>query len=415
MLIKEVRFYDDNKVHDIYVENGIIRCIDCQGKKDDYVFYGKKRLLIPPFVNPHSHLGYALTLNYGSVNESGTLREGVIKTREEITPKITFDDIEKRLKKLEKLFFVNGVLYVRSHEIMPLIFYVLEARKKLELINLQIVAFPSPGIFYFEDTIEKMEKALSEGAEVVGLIPNQEPTVELGIESVKIAFDLALKYNKMVDGHIDENDDPNSRFVEYVTYEALKRKWGEKTTISHMTASHSYPSDYFGKLVDLMKLAKVNVISNPVVSTHLQGRYDNYPKRRGIARIRDMLKSGINVALGTDNIGDLIYPLGDGNMLRVLQEAFLVDHFTSKDIEGMLKLVTYNPAKILMLDDYGIKPGRKAEFVVLNAKNEYEAIRNILPPALVVSGENIAENEIEFKINDKDVTGEIENLLDSDF
>ncbi|AWR96839.1 amidohydrolase family protein [Acidianus sulfidivorans JP7] len=409
MLIKNVRFYEDKKIHDIYVEEGIIQCINCNGKKDDYVFDGKERLLIPPFVNLHSHLGYALTLNYARKNKSGTLQEGVIITRGEIAPKITVDDIEKRLKKLEKLFFVYGVLYVRTHEIIPIIFKFLEAKKTLSLINLQVVAFPSPGMFY-EDNLDKTEKAIKEGAEVVGLIPNQEPTRDLGVESVKLAFDLAEKYNRMVDGHIDENDDPNSRFVEAVVYEALKRNWGEKTTISHMTASHSYPSDYFFRLLNLMTLAKVNVVSNPVVSTHLQGRYDNYPKRRGLARIRDMIKSGINVSLGTDNIGDAIYPLGDGNMLRLVQEAFLIDHFTAEEIDGMLKLVTWNPAKAMMID-YGIKPGSKAEFVILNAKSEYDAIRNILPPYLVVSGKNVAENDISFKINDNDVTDDVENLI----
>ncbi|ARM75394.1 amidohydrolase family protein [Acidianus manzaensis] len=412
MLVKNVRFYSDNKLHDIYVEEGIIQCIDCKGKKDDLVFEGRGRLLLPPFVNPHSHLGYALTLNYGRKNRSGTLQEGAMITRNEISPKISEDDVVSRLKKLEKLFFINGVLYVRTHEILSLVLKVIKARKEISLINLQIVAFPSPGFFYSDNSIDLTEIALNEGAEVVGLIPNWEPTKDLGAESVKIAFDLAEKYGKMIDGHIDENDDPASRFVEYVAYEALKRNLGDRTTISHMTASHSYSSDYFYKLVNLMNLAKVNVISNPVVSTHLQGRYDSYPKRRGLARIKEMMSRGINVGLGTDNIGDPIYPLGDGNMLRVLQEAFLIDHFTSEDIEGMLKLITYNSAKIMKLKDYGIKENKKAEFVVLNAKSEYEALRNILPPALVVSGKNFAQNEIEFRINDKDVTDEVENLIE---
>ncbi|NON62297.1 amidohydrolase family protein [Acidianus sp. RZ1] len=413
MLIKNVRFYEDLKIHDIYINDGIIECIDCPGKKDDLVFEGKGRLAIPPFVNPHTHLSYALTLRYGEPNRSGTLFEGVMKIRDEVAQKVYEEDVLERLRKIEKVFFVYGVLWTRSHDIFEndLIFKTIRARRSLKLIDLQIVSFPSPGYFYGDDRIEIAEKSLKDGADVVGLIPNNEPTKELGVKSVEISFDLAQKYGKMIDGHVDENDDPYSRFSETVVEEAYRRGMGELTTISHMTASHSYPSDYFNRLAYLMSAAKVNFVSNPIVSMHLQGRYDQYPKRRGVARIRDLMRSGVNVSLGTDNIVDAIYPLGDANMLRVLQEAFLVDHFTSEQVEGTIRLVTYNAAKTLGIKNYGIKPGKRADIVVLNAKNEFEAIRNALPPALVVRGKDVGENDIEFKINDVEITNDVENIL----
>lgn len=57
-----------------------------------------------------------------------------------------------------------------------------------------------------------------------------------------------------------------------------QERHGRKVTISHMTASHSYDSWYFDKLMSMMVSSKVNVVSNPIVSMHLQGRYDSYPK-----------------------------------------------------------------------------------------------------------------------------------------
>jgi cytosine deaminase len=400
IFIKNVRFYEDSKLHTLYIKDGIVEDVDGTVSKRDFVFDAEKRILLPAFVNSHAHLGRALTLTYAEPNKSGTLLEGVLKTQE-VAKKITQEELEQRLFKVGRLLFANGVTRVRTHEpiIGGLLDKMLVAREKIKnLLDLQIVAFPNNGVF--QVGIENFEKALERGADVVGFAPHFEKSFEEGLQSIKHVFELAKKYNKLVDGHVDETDDPNSRFAEAVATEALRRDWGNRTTISHITASHSYENWYFHKLALLFKEAAVNIVSNPVVSTFLQGRYDNYPKRRGVARIKELLKAGVNVSLGTDNIADHVFPLGDGNMLRVLQQAFLIDLWVYEDIFGSLRLITYNAAKTMNVQNYGVKIGEKAELVVLNAKSEYEAIRAALPPALVIKGENVCQNIFESKIND---------------
>lgn len=414
MLITNVKFPTDNRLHSIYVNReGIIDCIDCN-KKDGLVIDAKGRVISHPFVNPHSHLGYALTLKYARYNESGTLIEGVQITREEILPKIDEEDLRKRLNIIAKMMFINGVLYARSHEpvLNDLAMKMLKVREEVsDLVKIQVVAFPTPGYFY-EDNTEKTEKTLEEGAEVVGLIPHSEGNVEEGNKSVKLAIELAVKYNKLIDGHVDETDDPFSRFSELLAREASLKGIGSKTSISHMTASHSYDNWYFHKLTLLLKESGVSVISNPVVSMHLQGRYDNYPKRRGIARIRELLKNGVNVALGSDNVVDAIYPLGDYNMLRVVQEAFLVDHFVASEVTSLIQTVTDNAYKALNINKPVIKEGEKAQFIVLQTKSFYDAVRTALPPLLVVNGKYYAHNTLSLSVNGKDVSDELINLVD---
>lgn len=99
-------------------------------------------------------------------------------------------------------------------------------------------------------------------------------------------------------------------------------------------------------------------------------------------------------------------------MLRVAQEAFLVDHFVSSEVESIMNAITWNGAKAMSINGYGIAEGRKADFVVLNAKSAYEAIRNALPPALVVYGKHYAVNDIRFSMDGDDVTGTVEDLTD---
>ncbi len=63
-------------------------------------------------------------------------------------------------------------------------------------------------------------------------------------------------------------------------------------------------------------MSGINFVANPLVNIHLQGRFDTYPKRRGITRVKEMLKSDINVCFGHDDVFDPWYPLGTANMLQ---------------------------------------------------------------------------------------------------
>lgn len=100
---------------------------------------------------------------------------------------------------------------------------ILEVKENFkDMVDVQIVAFPQEGIVSFKNGEEIMEEALKMGADVVGAIPHYEFARDMGVESVKIAFDLAEKYNKLIDIHCDEIDDPNSRFLEVVVAEAIR-------------------------------------------------------------------------------------------------------------------------------------------------------------------------------------------------
>ena len=94
-----------------------------------------------------------------------------------------------------------------------------------------------------------------------------------------------------MDVHCDEIDDEQSRFVETVAALALKLEMGAKVTASHTTAMHSYNGAYASRLFRLLKMSGINFVANPLVNIHLQGRFDSYPKRRGVTRVKEMLEA----------------------------------------------------------------------------------------------------------------------------
>jgi cytosine deaminase len=135
----------------------------------------------------------------------------------------------------------------------------------------------------------------------------------------------------------------------------------------------------------LLARAQVSVIANPFDNVVLQGRFDTYPKRRGITRVKELLASGVNVALGHDSIMDPWFPLGRGDMLAAAQLALFLCHMSGyEEINDVLNLITINAAKALRIEDrYGIEEGKPADFLVLDAPSAFEALR-LIPARLHV-------------------------------
>ncbi|ADK14985.1 MULTISPECIES: cytosine deaminase [Clostridium] len=383
MLIKNVRLRNKDGIYDILIEDGVIKEISKNiAKEDKNIIEGNGNLALPPFVEPHVHLDTTLTAGEPKWNISGTLFEG-IETWALRKKMLTEEDVIKRATTALKWQIANGIQYVRTHvdvtdpELTALkaLIKVREAMK--EFVDIQIVAFPQEGINSFPCGLKLLEEALKLGADVVGAIPHFEFTREYGVDSVKKALELAVKYDKLVDVHCDEIDDEQSRFVEVVAAEAYKYGIGEKVTASHTTAMHSYNNAYAYKLFRLLKMSNINFISNPIVNTHLQGRFDTYPKRRGITRVKEMIDADINVCFGHDDICDPWYPMGTGNMLQVLQMGIHVCQLMGYDqIVNSIDLITKNSAKTMHIeDDYGIKEGNTANLIILNGKDEYDVIR----------------------------------------
>jgi cytosine deaminase len=133
---------------------------------------------------------------------------------------------------------------------------------------------------------------------------------------------------------------------------------------------------YVSKLIPLMVEAEIHAIPNPLINIMLQGRHDSYPKRRGQTRVPELKNAGINVGFGSDCVMDPWYSLGKADMLDVAHMGIHVGQLSSRaDMDWCFDAITFNSAKILGLEGYGIKKGNKANMVILQAYNKIDAIR----------------------------------------
>ena len=404
MLVKNVHIHNCEGLWQILIEEGKISRIFPQDEALNYsgeILDGEEGIIYPPFVEPHIHLDATQTAGQPNWNQSGTLFEGIERWAERKSL-LSHEDVKSRAWKTLKWQIANGIQYVRTHvdvsdPTLTALKAMLEVKKEIvPWVDLQIVAFPQEGILSYPNGEKLLDQAMEMGADVVGGIPHFEFTREYGVESMHIAFDIARKYNKQIDIHCDEIDDEQSRFVETVAALALKYDMGEKVTASHTTAMHSYNNAYASRLFRLLKMSKIHFVANPLVNIHLQGRFDTYPKRRGVTRVKEMLKNNINVCFGHDDVFDPWYPLGTANMLQVLHMGLHVCQLMGYgQINDGLKLVTENSAKALGLTDYGIQEGNSANFTVLPAENGFDAVRRQVPTRYSIRhGKVISETQL---------------------
>ena len=389
MRIKNVRLPNRQGLWQIRIEDGIIIAITPQGDRQAAggdLLDAEGGLAVPPFIDAHIHLDTTLTAGQPRWNESGTLFEGIERWGER-KQSLSRQDVRARAIAILKWQAAQGVQYVRTHvdttdPSLTALTALLEVKGEVApWMELQIVAFPQEGVHSYPRGAELLEEALRLGADAVGGIPHYEFTREYGVKSVQTIFALAEKYDRLIDIHCDEIDDEQSRFLEVVAAQAHTRGLGDRVTASHTTAMHSYNNAYTYKLFHLLKLSGINFVANPLVNIHLQGRFDTYPKRRGLTRVKELWEAGINVCFGHDDIVDPWYPLGTGNMLQVLSMGLHVCQLMGySQLNNALDLITSNSAATLHIGNrYGVEEGKPANLLILPADSSYDAIRRQVP------------------------------------
>ncbi|MGA7833808.1 MAG: cytosine deaminase [Acidimicrobiales bacterium] len=404
LLIRGVRHIDGDRPEllDIYCDGGVIVKIapTTEGEVNARLVIDAHGSLVgPPYVEPHVHLDTALTAGEPRWNESGTLWEGIACWSER-KALLTREDVIARAGEVLRWQVANGVLHVRSHvDVTDASFVALDALVELrdmvrDVVDLQLVAFPQEGIESFPNGEGLMEESVRRGVDVIGAIPHFEDTREDGVRSLEFAVALADRHGLLVDAHCDEIDDEQSRFVEVLATQAMRSGLRERVTASHTTAMGSYGPAYSFKLQRILSRAGINLVSNPLINLHLQGRFDGYPKRRGLTQVKEMLNAGVNVAFGHDDIMDPWYPLGTANPVQIALVGALATQLTSPaEVAECYRMVTHRAAGVLgVTDRYGVEEGKPANFLVLPALNSFDVIRRQVRPTHVISrGRVVAE------------------------
>jgi cytosine deaminase len=404
ILVKNVALWGTQDLCDLGISNGYFVDIDRVpiSSAPTLILDAEGRMAVPGFVEPHIHLDKALISERAPFNVSGTLTEA-IEILWEIKRNYTVEEIADRASRVLERALENGISRLRTHvDVDPIggtrpAEGLIRARDRFrDLIDIQIVAFPQEGIVKSPGTEALMREVMKRGVDIVGGMPFNEASPEDSRRHIEIVFDIARQFDADIDMHVDETDNPMARTLEVVAELTIANGWQGRVTAGHTCALASYPRDYADHVIDRLHEANVNMIANPATNLMLQGRLDDYPKRRGVTQVKELLAAGVNVACGQDCVHDTFYPFGQNDPLEI---AFLLCHASHMsqpaEILTVMDMVTVNGAKALRVPDFRVAVGSVADLVVLDARDAREAFATRSPRRWVIrKGKLIAESSL---------------------
>ena len=360
------------------------------------------KLLLPAYIDAHVHLDKVLIR--GELREHDGTLGGAIGAIHERKRRYTVADVAARARAVIERSVALGTTRLRSHVdvdtiggLVPLEGVMAAAKACADIAEVSTIAFPQEGLLRDPGAYDLMQAALEAGADVVGGMPHWELDEGSQKEHVRQCFELAERFDRDLDMHVDETDDGGVRTLEMVADEALRRGFFGRVCAGHVCSLAAAPHDYADRVIDKCLRAGISIASNPVTNLVLQGRGDRGLIRRGTTRIGELRAAGVNVFFGQDCVNDGFYPFGRGSMLEVALISAHAAHLTTRaDLAFALRAVSEAPALAMRLTDYGLKPGARADLQLLPVPTWDEALRmQPMPEKVWFKGRLVAENSVQ--------------------
>ena len=353
--------------------------------KNAEVIDAKGKLMLPALVETHVHLDKACIFSRCELHK-GTLSEAIEQTAK---AKSNFDyaDVYNRGKKVIEKAIKQGTGYMHTHvEIDPVIGLVgFNAIQQLKRdyawgITLEICVFPQEGVHNNPGTLELLEAALQQGADLLGGCPYTDSLPEKQIETI---FELACKYDVDLDFHLDFDLDSNNMLLPHVIKMAEFYQYQQRVTVGHVTKLSTLPKDKLIVIAEKMAAAGVNLTALPSTDLFLMGREFDHNIPRGVAPLMWLSQAGVNCSISSNNIENPFTPYGDCSQIRQANlYANIAQLATKNELQQCLKWVSSDSAKLMRIKHYGLNIGMPADAVFYPVNSREEIVATIQSPTL---------------------------------
>ena len=368
---------------DIGVQDGKIAAIESSLRTGAPVHPLDGRLVLPGLVESHIHLDKSC-LNDRCACHEGTLAEAIASVAK-AKRAFTEDDVHHRASRTLEKAILQGTNRMRAHvEVDPRIGLTsLRAMSRLKrdyawAVDLQLCAFPQEGLLDDSGCEEVLEEALRAGADLVGGAPYMDKDSHGQIGRI---FEIAKAHGLDVDLHLDFSLDPIHLDLIEVCRQTEAAGWGGRVAIGHVTKLSALPPKRLEEMARLLAGSGVAVTALPATDLFLNGRDHDHNVPRGVAPVHRLASLGVTCSISTNNVQNPFTPFGDCSLIRMANLFANVSQIGSA--EGMaecLGMVTFQAAKLMGFDDYGIRVGGPADIVVLDCHSEAQAVAELAPP-----------------------------------
>ncbi|NKJ06500.1 amidohydrolase family protein [Rhizobium sp. SG741] len=382
LVISNVRIANREGCFDIGIRDGRIAAIEHALATDAPRQDMCGCLAFGGFVDSHIHLDKACILDRCLICE-GTLEEAVRETAK-AKAGFTTEDVYARAARVVENAILNGTTAMRTFvEVDPRAgFRSLDAIRQIRrsyawAIDIQICAFAQEGLTNEPETTDMLDRALTDGADLIGGCPYTDPDPQAHITRI---FDLAERHGVDVDFHLDFDLNPSGSAIPAVVAETKRRGYGGRVSIGHATKLSAMSTQAASELAAHLADAGIAVTVLPATDLFLLGRDRDHLIPRGLAPAMLLTGSGVTVTAATNNVLNPFTPYGDASLGRMANLFANVAQLSrDEDIGRAFDMVTVNAA-LLMRRNYGLEPGATADIVVADAADPLSMIREIRQP-----------------------------------
>ncbi len=371
------------KVVDIGISGGAILAIGPELQADGHELDASGCLLVPGLIETHIHLDKTCILDRCRI-EQGTVVEAA---RETAAAKrgFTVEDVYERGRRTLERCIGHGTTRMRTHvELDPGIGMIgFDAISRLArdyawAIDMEICVFPQEGLTNYPGTEELLIEGLRRGARTIGAAPYFDTDPRRQIDCI---FAIARDFDAEIDMHLDLAETIDGMQIEYVCRKTEEFGWGGRVAVGHVTQMSLLPPDRFKAIAAQLANAGVAVTVLPSTDLHLMGRRHDHAVPRGVVPVEPLRAAGVTCSISTNNVLNPFTPYGDGSLVRMANLYANVCHVSRPaDLAGCLDMITDAAARLLRLDDYGLKVGGPADLVCLDARSPAEAISTLAQP-----------------------------------
>ncbi len=347
---------------------------------------GAGAIVLPGLVEAHTHLDKTLWGMGWRPNQAGPALGDKIDTERRLRAEWDVDPHRQSLRQA-LLSLGHGSTAIRSHVDIDtdwgLAGFEGVAQTRADLadqIDIQIVAFPQSGLLKRPGTLDLMQEALTQGADVVGgLDPcsmDRDPKGHLDA-----VFGLAERHAKPIDIHLHEPDELGAFSMELILERVRAHGMQGQVTISHAFCLGMPDRDRARALIAALAEARIHIAT---VATPY----------RPVPSAGDLRAAGVTLCAGSDGIRDCWGPYGNGDMLERAMHLGLRNNLRrDEDVDHALRCCTYAGAEVMALADYGLTTGCRADLVLVDAETVAHAVVSYPPRKLVLKGGRVVARD----------------------
>jgi cytosine/creatinine deaminase len=237
------------------------------------------------------------------------------------------NDLMERMTRCIEVMIAQGVTHCRTFidadktvQLLPMNVALALKEKYKKDITLELAVQPLEGVLE-----EKSRSFFAEAcalADVVGGLPSKDrPTPEKHLDFI---LSLAKDLGKPVDVHVDQENNPDENETELLAIKTIEHGMEGRVRAVHAVSLAAKDPSEQKRVIHLAQEAQLGFVVCPSAALSMKQLKKYAPLHNSIAPVEALVKNGLSVYLGVDNIHDLFMPLVDGDMwteCRIMMEA----------------------------------------------------------------------------------------------